>query len=169
MKIKELTKKERDKLIDILKEDGFVDIKDSGNLISFRKGIRLYELKKVGMDEESLSIDFDFDKFMEDNYELKTRHSISFSDKFYESGSVEGSCKKLKWKITKGPFSITQDEDWKVDLYGQQITEVLIGKLIHTIVDDKVYTGNAEELLYMGKISAEDLLSGTKISKYLQN
>ena len=163
MKIKNLNEQEKSGLKNLLKEDGFLKVSFESNCVSFQKGIRKYKLYSFGFDEDSLEIDFDFDVFMENNYEEKTRHSISFSDKFYTTGSIAESCKKLGWKILKGPISISNDSSWKVEMYAAMITEVLVGKVIHTIIDDRVFAGEAEDLLYMGRVDSQTLLSGTRL------
>ena len=162
MRIKNLSDKEIEDLKSILKEDGFTKISVKSNYISFSKEIRSFKLYALGFDEDSLELDFDFEKFMDLNYEEKTRHSISFSEKFYSTGSIAESCKKLGWEILKGPISIANDDSWNVEMYAAMITEVLVGKVIHTIIDDRVFAGESEDLLYMGRIDGQTLLSGTK-------
>ena len=168
MRINELSKDERQKILDAINADGFSVIDNSTSLISFKKGMRTFELRSLDI-EDGLTTDFDFEKFMDSNYILKSRHSISYSDKFFESGSIEESCKKLGWQITKGPFIVSHSKDWNVDLFISSITEVLINdKLHHTIVDNDVYTGKSSELIYMGTVKIKDLLSGTNFWQCIQ-
>lgn len=171
--INELSSKQIDKIMEILLEDGFKNIEKQENSIHFEEGSKIkreYEIMSTDMrNEEDLGIrmDFDFDKFMAQNYIHKTRHSVSLKDAIEKYGSVEDACNDLEWKIIQVKDLNKDPESWHAGFHMDVVYEVLIGASLHIIINEEVHEGELARLWAMGNKTASELLAGYKISQYL--
>lgn len=171
--VSELRPQQIEKIVELLKEDGFKNIKVSENCIRFEEGVKIkreYEIFSTDLtNEDDLGVrtDFDFEAFLALNYTLKTRHSVSLGDSVEKKGSIEDACDYLGWRIVQFKDFNKEPKLWKAAFHFESVYEVIITNTPHIIVNDMVYEGDLSRLLSMGDKSSSQLLSGYKISRYL--
>lgn len=173
--ISDLTEKEISHIVEILTLDGFKNIKVTETSIIFSEGSKIkrdYELISTDLDNEDdlgIRMDFDFEKFMLQNYIHKTRHSVSLKDAIEATGSTEDACDKLEWKIVQVKDLNKDPHLWHAGLHADVMYELHIGTAPHIILNDEVYEGDLSRLWSMGDKSARELLAGYRISSFLKN
>ena len=171
--VSELSEKQVEKIIELLTEDGFKNIKANENSISFEEGSRIkreYEIMSTDFtNDEDLGVrmDFDFEKFMAQNYIHKTRHSVSLKDAIEKYGSIEDACNYLEWRLMQVKDLNKDANSWHAGFHMDAIYEVSVGNSPHVIINEEVYEGELARLWAMGNKSAAELLAGYKISAYL--
>ena len=172
--IKELSEKKKQRILALLEQEGYKKIQDHGREICFQKGLRLYTLRSTDLtdSEDGLLVDFDYNAFMESQYEEKTRHTVSLSDAIEKKGSIEEACDYLGWKIGREQHFNKPNSPWIAELHTDFIYEVKVGDHTHLIVNEndsdansgvKVYAGTMDALWLMGTEPVEDLLSGSEL------
>jgi hypothetical protein len=177
--IKDLSEKKKKKILDLLEQEGFKKIHDNGNSIEFSKGLRTYRLNSTDFNdqEDGLMIDFDYKSFMKNQYEEKTRHTVSLEDAIERRGSIEDACDDLEWNIVKEEHFNKSSSDWNADLHTEFIYEVKVGDHTYLIVNEtdddssskvKVYAGTMDALWRMGTETAEELFSGSALPSLLK-
>lgn len=171
--ISDLSSKQIAKIVEALEEDGFKNIKVSETSISFEEGTRIkrdYEIMSTDLkNNEDLGVrmDFDFEKFMAQNYIHKTRHSVSLKDAVEKYGSIEDACTDLEWTITQVKDLNKNPESWHAGLHMDVAFEVSVGNSLHIIINEEVYEGELARLWAMGSKTVAELLAGYKISQVL--
>lgn len=171
--IKDLTPKEIQLILKTLEEDGFVDIVNNGKTISFaeKSSCRAYNLVSTDIENNEdlgLRMEFDFDKFLEENYFHKTRHSVSFENALEAQGGTEDACHSLDWQILDSKNLNTVNSEWSHSLYSEFIHEVMISGTPHILINEKVYQGELSKIWTVGTSTAQDLLSNYKIFNLLK-
>lgn len=178
--VEELSDSQKQKISNLLDQEGYKKINVGSRSISFQKGLRQYELRSTALNdnEDGLIIDFDYPAFMKSQYEEKTRHTVSLKEAIEKKGSVEEACDYLGWKIQREEHFNKPDSAWKADLHTDFVYEVRVGDHIHLIVNEtdadgnagaKVYAGTIDALWLMGSEDAESLLSGSNLPTLLSS
>lgn len=170
--IKDLSDSKKNKIVETLTQDGFKNISIKENCIRFEEGTKVrreYLLFSTDLDDDDLGvrIDFDFEKFMDQNYIHKTRHSVSLKDAVEAHGSIEDACLHLEWNMVQTKDLNKEPEHWHAGLHMDIIYEVIVSNIPHVIINEEVYEGPLTRVWSMGSKSARELLSGYKISALL--
>lgn len=168
--VRDMIEKEKFKIVEALKADGFTNIDIQEPYISFQKGLRQFQLISTDINNKEdmgLRLDFKFDEFMQNNYEHKSRHTVSLSDAVERMGSIDEACEDLGWKVLQVKYLQKQNSGWKAGLHAEEVYELLIGSLKHIVVDGEVYAGELSRLWLMGTTSADELLAGTRLLNVL--
>lgn len=180
---KNLSAKEKEKLVNLLKEEDFKYIKDHGSYLSFSKGMRNFELYSTDYEdhEDGLRVSFDFYEFLKEHYEEKTRHSVSLQDAIEAQGSIEDACEDLEWNIKRVENVLNHDSKWKADVFSEAIYEVEVNGIMHLILIEPknneenfeesqyvVYAGPFEPLISMGTKSAKEALPSSKLFSLIE-
>ncbi len=177
--VEDLSDKQKQKIYDLLEQEGFKKIKVDPREISFQKGFRNYTLRSLDLEdhEDGLLLDFDYKAFMKSQYEEKTRHTVSLKEAIEKKGSVEEACDYLGWKIQKEEHFNKPDSAWKAELHTDFLYEVKVGDHTHLIVNEigedgnagvKVFAGTIDALWLMGSEGAFELLSGSNLPALLK-